>query len=259
MESFDGLIGVILVLALATTRFTVAFAAIPLFSTDIIPATVRNSIFIALGMIVLVMVPPVSPVGLTTVQWILLFAKEVFVGFVIGLLFGSVLWAMEMAGAYIDNKMGATSAQIVDPMSGNQVSLSGAFLARLANYIFLMSGGFLAIIGTVLQSYILWPVDQVMPDLKAAGLTIFTAEIRRMMILALLIAAPALVLLSTIDWGMGLLNRFVQQLNVFVLSMPIKAWIGQFVIVSMLAIFVKLVASDLLSRSEIILRVLKNL
>jgi type III secretion protein T len=243
MESFDGLIGVILVLALATTRFTVAFAAIPLFSTDIIPATVRNSIFIALGMIVLVMVPPVSPVGLTTVQWILLFAKEVFVGFVIGLLFGSVLWAMEMAGAYIDNKMGATSAQIVDPMSGNQVSLSGAFLARLANYIFLMSGGFLAIIGTVLQSYILWPVDQVMPDLKAAGLTIFTAEIRRMMILALLIAAPALV----------------QQLNVFVLSMPIKAWIGQFVIVSMLAIFVKLVASDLLSRSEIILRVLKNL
>jgi type III secretion protein T len=83
-----------LLLGLTTTRFSVAFAAIPLFSNETVPSTVRNSIFVSLGLIVLVMVPPVSVEGLSSVQWIKLFGKEVFVGLVIGYFFGSVLWEL---------------------------------------------------------------------------------------------------------------------------------------------------------------------
>lgn len=247
-DIFGNLADQALVLGVSSTRFAIAFAAMPLMSTETVPATVRNSIVISFGLIILMMAPPIAVAGLTSLQWIALFLKEAFVGLVIGFLFASVLWAMELAGNYIDTKVGATMAQIVDPLSGHQTSLTGEFLGRLANYAFIASGGLLVLVGSLLQSYAIWPIDQLMPDLNRITLTFFTDEFGRMMVIALLVAAPALVVLFGIDLAMGLLNRFAQQLNVFSLAMSIKAAAGIFVILLMLTTLVQLVVQDIAAR-----------
>jgi type III secretion protein T len=259
MDIFQGWADQALMLGITTTRFATAFAVMPIMAQDTVPATVRNSIFVSFGLIVLVMVPPVSVAGLTPGQWMILFGKEAFIGIVIGYFFATVLWSMEVAGNYIDTKVGATMAQTVDPLSGHQTSLSGSFMSRLANYAFIAAGGLLVLVGTVLQSYALWPIDQTVPSLKGVAVTIFTDEFSRLMIISLLVSSPALLVLFCIDLGMGLLNRFAQQLNVFSLAMSIKSWASLFIITMMMMTIVQLVVEDLATQNNRVLTVINNL
>ena len=69
----------------------------------------------------------------------------------------------------------------------------------------------------------LWPVRSPMPTLAAGGARLFEGEFGRIMLLTLLVAAPALVLLYMVEGVLGLINRFAQQLNVFSLSQSLKA------------------------------------
>ena len=248
-----------LLLGLSTTRIAVAFLVLPIFTGDLIPATVRNAIYVAFGVLALALQPAATNAQVMQVQWLLLFGKEAFLGAGIGFLFGSVLWAFEAAGALNDTKIGATTAQVTDPMSGQQTPLTGAFLGRLANFVFMFSGGLLLLMGTLLDSYVLWPVLSKLPALKAAGAGAFEAEFGRLMLLALLIAAPSLVVLFAIDGVLGLVNRFAQQLNVFSLSMSIKTWASTAVLMLMTASMVQQLIADVQSRPAIVLRTLRAL
>jgi len=248
-----------LLLALSSTRIAVAFLLIPLFTGDLIPATVRNAIYLAFGVLALSLQPPVTNAEIQNVRWLAMFAKEAFIGGGLGFLFGSVLWAFEAAGQIIDTKVGATTAQVTDPLSGQQTPLTGAFLGRLANFVFMFSGGLLLLAGLLLDSYALWPVMAFKPVLAATGMRVFEAEFGRLMLLSLLIASPALVVLFAIDGVLGLVNRFAQQLNVSALSMSLKTWASTLVLMLTLASMVQQLISDLQSRPGIVLRVMKSL
>jgi type III secretion protein T len=261
MEPFvllDSLSDQILLLALSTTRMAVAFLILPLFAGELIPGMVRNGMYVGFAMFALALQPPVTHAALTQANWALLLGKEAFIGAGIGFLFGSVLWAFEAAGQLIDTKIGATSAQVSDPLTGQQTSLTGAFLGRLANFIFMFSGGFLLLIGTLLDSYALWPVVSKKPVLVKAGLTIFEAEFGRLMLLALLIAAPCLVILFAVDGILGLVNRFAQQLNLFSLASSLKTWASTAILMLMLSSMTEQLMADIASRPSIVLRLIQS-
>ena len=238
----------VLLLGIATTRIALAFALLPLFSTETIPALVRNSILFSLGLVSLALQPKMDFGSFTAISWLALYAKEAFVGLIIGFFFGAVLWALEAAGQIIDAKVGATMAQVVDPLSGHQTSLNGAFLGRLANLVFIFSGGLSLLVGVILESYAVWPIAATFPRLAPAGLGLFEAEFGRLMVLATLFAAPVLAVLFVIDIGLGLVNRFAQQLNVFQLSLSIKSFVATAMILLMLTGFIQAVINDVLSR-----------
>ena len=247
----------ILLLGVGTARIACAFMLLPLFASETIPAMVRNSIFIGLGLVSLSLQPPLSIATIDAIGWVKIFAKEAFVGLVIGFFFGSVLWALEAAGQIIDTKVGATLAQIVDPLSGHQTSLNGAFLGRLANIVFVFSGGLSLIVRVIMESYALWPIAAPAPTLDPQGVVLFEAEFGRMMVLAVLFASPVLTVLFLIDAGLGLVNRFAQQLNVFTLSMSIKAFAATLVILLLLGSYSFAIARDVASRPQVLLDLLK--
>jgi type III secretion protein T len=249
--------GQTLVLAVGATRIAAAFALMPLLSPETVPALVRNSIFLCFGIIVVTLQPQLTEMALPTVQWILVFGKEALVGVVIGFFFGTMLWAFEAAGQIIDAKVGATMAQIVDPLSGHQTSLTGEFLARLANFVFMFSGGLLLMVGTILDSYALWPIGSLTPVLSLRSLSLFEGEFSRLMTIAVMLASPALVVLFLVDAGLGLANRYAPQLNVFALGLAIKAWIATAVLVAMMTGLVQVLLNEMGARPAVILQVLK--
>lgn len=249
----------VLLLGVATARVAATFFLLPMFSTETVPTLVRNSIFVSLGVVSLAMQPPLDISMLGPGQWATILLKEVFVGLLIGFFFGSVLWALEAAGQIIDTKVGATLAQVVDPLSGHQTSLNGAFLGRLAGVVFVSMGGLSLLLRVIMESYALWPIAAPMPALDPRGLGIVEGEFGRMMVLATLFAAPVLTVLFLIDAGLGLMNRFAQQLNVFTLSLSIKAFAATFLLLLLLGSYITAIIRDIASRPAVINAILKGL
>jgi type III secretion protein T len=250
---------VALLLGLSSVRIATAFLLVPLFTADLLPATVRNALFIALALLSLALQPAPAPLTLTAWQWITMYGKEAFIGATVGIVYAGVMWAFEAAGQVIDTKVGTTQAQLQDPLSGQQTSLTGAFFARLASWVFMASGGFMLMIGTLLQTYAMWPVRAPMPPLATMGVQFFESQFGRIMLLTLVVAAPALVLMVLIDGVLGLVNRFAQQLNVQSLSMSLKGMAAVWIIWIQVASLVQLLQEDVLARGGVAIQSLRQL
>ena len=219
---------------LSMTRVAASFVVMPLFTREGIPALVRNAMFLALTVIVVTVQPPLELGELGTADWIALFAKEAFIGAVIGIFFGFFLWAFEAAGTVIDMQVGSSFALFFDPIVGNEVTLIGSFLGRWSAYLFVAAGGLLLMIGTLLESFSIWPLGRPFEVFRLASVALFEGELARFLGLAMRIAAPVVVALLVIDAAMGLLNRYAQQFNVFFLSTSVKSMASVVLLVALL-------------------------
>jgi len=211
-----------------------------------VPAMVRNSFMVSLGIIVL----PVALAGLPmqdlgTIEWPLIILKEIFIGVAIGFCFGIVFWAVAAVGSVIDTQVGMSMAQIFDPIQGHQVTLHGEFLSQLATWLFMASGAFLVFLDLLMGSYVMWPVASYFPDLPAAGMNLFVGQFDFMMTTVLVMAAPVMVVMLIIDLSFGLVNRYAPQLNVFALTMPIKAWLATALILLLIGVYVEILLERL--------------
>jgi type III secretion protein T len=246
----------LLLVGVSSARFAFVFLFVPLFSPQVMPATVRNSIIITFGMVAYVLQTQFIPRDLPAIGWTIMLLKEAAAGTIIGFFFGTILWAMSAAGELIDTKVGATMGQLVDSFSGMQTSLTAILLSRFSQVVFVTAGGLTMLVGTVMESYVIWPMGPGPITLNLQSLTYFESEFGRMIMLAFVFAAPILTVLYVIDVGMGLLNRFAQQFNVFSLSMPIKAAASLFVLILTLPLLGRAVIGDMESRGTIATSVL---
>jgi type III secretory pathway component EscT len=122
----------------------------------------------------------------------------------------------------VDTKAGATLAQVVDPLSGHQTSLSGALLGRLATFLFMAGGGFMLFVAALAESYAVWPLAQPGLAFGRGSLRLFEGAFAHFAVLSLLVAAPALIVMYVVDLALGLINRFAPQLNLIAISMSLK-------------------------------------
>ena len=223
LDSWQGLAALAISIGFSTIRLAVAFLVVPLFSNEIMPALVRNSVFAALGFVVALAHPVDALLDASLGYLLLVVAKEIFLGLCLGFVFGVFLWAFEAAGEIIDTQVGSAQAQIFDPLSGHEVTLFGEFLGRLVNVLFLTVGGLMLLVGLTLKSFAVWPVAAALPSLESAGAMLLAASFSDVFTLIVLVSAPILTVLFLIDLGMGMINRFAQRLNVFFLSNSIKS------------------------------------
>jgi type III secretion protein T len=242
--------GQAVVIGLASARFAFAFLFVPLFSREVMPPLVRNSLIVTFGLIMLNAQASLLPDDLSAMDMLFIFAKEAGAGTVIGFFFATIIWAMGMAGEIIDNKVGATMGQIVDPGTGGAASLTSTMLSRLAGVIFVTSGGLTLLVGTIMASYAIWPLGLGGLQFDTQTVVLFEREFGRMFVLAFLFSAPVIVLLYLIDAGLGLLNRLAPQFNVFILSLPIKSMAAALILIVTLPLMGNAVLRDLSSRSE---------
>jgi type III secretion protein T len=250
---FESFSQVVIALAIVLPRIAAAFLLLPYFTADTIPSMVRNVFFVSLALAVmpLILDEPLPPT-ITGLALLPIMLKEVFIGVAIGFSFGIVFWALEGAGQVIDAKVGSTTAQLVDPMTGHQTTLVGAYMGRLAGYVFAAFGGFKVFVGLLLTSYQVWPLLEPLPSLPALGAMFFVSRFDELMRLILLLAAPALVVLTLIEVGLGFINRYAPQLNVFTLSTALKGWLAIPVLILMIGSIVQFILDWLGSQHELL-------
>jgi len=231
--------------ALTVPRIAAAFLVLPLVNGQNMPALVRNSFFVSLAIMAYPVAAAAPAAHSVAAVWPLIILKELFIGVFFGFVFGSVFWAVSAAGNLLDTKVGTNFASFADPLQGHETSLTGQLLTQFAAWIFMASGAFTLFLDLLLTSYAVWPVARMLPPLAAAGQSLVIDEFASLLTTALLLSAPALVVLSLIDLALGLINRYAQQLNVFSFAMPIKAWVGIWIVLLSLGAFVEVVVHRL--------------
>ncbi len=224
----------LLIIALSMARMATIFQIAPFLGGAVLVGTVRHSIILALMFILYPIVAPTVEVSetISMVVFMLLIAKEVALGMVIGFFAGMIFWVAEAVGFFIDNQRGSSMAQSVDPLSGASSSPLGSFFFQTLTVLFYTTGGFLAFLLVLFQSYAAWPITSFMPNFANHAFALFVLQQADLfMRYTVILAAPVIVLCFLTDLGMGLINRFTPQLNVFFLAMPIKSGLAVFVII----------------------------
>ncbi|MCZ4329443.1 type III secretion system export apparatus subunit SctT [Castellaniella denitrificans] len=218
--------------ALTQPRLLAMCAMLPLFNRQLLPGLLRYGICAALGLVLVPMVMPrYAELDLGTAALLLLIAKEVFIGLVMGYLVALPFWIFEAVGFVIDNQRGASLGATINPATGNDSSPMGILFNQAFMVFFLVGGGFTLMLTLLYDSFRLWDLWSWSPTLRADSIPLMLDQLSRFMRLVLLFAAPAIVAMFLAELGLALVSRFAPQLQVFFLAMPIKSGLALLVLV----------------------------
>jgi type III secretion protein T len=126
-------------------------------------------------------------------------------------------------GFLLDNQRGASIASTLNPLTGNDSSPLGLLFNQAFIVFFLLSGGLYLLLEILYGSFKLWPVFGWFPELRLESMPFFIEQLVRLVSLALLLAAPGMVVMLLAELGLALISLAVPQLQVFFLAMPIKS------------------------------------
>ena len=222
----------LLALAWTVPRILGVFVVLPIFPRSVLPGMLRLGVAAGFGLVVAPsLIPLMKGASLDAAQIGLLVVKEAFVGFVLGCLIAVPFWAFEAIGFLVDNQRGASIASTLNPLTGNDRSPLGILFNQAFIVFFFISGGFLLMLEVLYESFRLWGVFTWFPHFRAESVPVLIHQILRLVELSLLLSAPMIVAMFLAEMGLALVSRFVPQLQVFFLAMPIKSALAFLVLV----------------------------
>lgn len=232
MEYLTGFVNDLPFFMIVFFRIGGMFLLAPVFGNTHIPMPVRIAIAL---MFAFILYPNVSknqsmlPSDIISYAFIVL--KEIAIGAVVGFAASMVFAAFSMAGQLISNQMGLDMAMVIDPTSQTEEeeSVISIFYNMLAILIFLLINGHHWFIKATAQSFAIIPIGSF--NYTMVTLTKVIAVFKSLFIMGIKLSAPALIVLLLTVVVLGLMTKVAQEINVFVISFPIKMFIGFIVLI----------------------------
>ena len=166
----------------------------------------------------------------------LIILKEILVGFVIGFITTLVFSAIWTAGQIIDTQIGFGIVNVIDPQNSIQIPLMGNFKNILALLAFFTVDGHHTLIRLIFSTYNIIPLGKGMITQNVSSLAIeFFAN---SFLLALKIALPIVAVTFLSEIAFGVLVRVVPQMNIFIIGIPIKIFVGLIAILIFIPIYI---------------------
>lgn len=217
-------------------RLSGLFITAPIFSSRMMPGRVKALIIIMLAATLAYFVPVEYTRNINTPGlFIAALAVETFIGYTIGFVIYAVLATIQLAGQLMDMLMGFSIVNVVDPQSGTQIPLMGNFTQALALLTYLAIDGHHYLLQALAQSYAIVPVMSA--HLPGGFLELLVEVGTYIFVVAVKIAAPMLVAILTSDVAMGFIARTVPQMNVFLVGLPLKIFLGLITLLFLLPIY----------------------
>lgn len=199
------------------------FAMLPMFRKELFPRLLRTVLIAGLCLpLVPLLKAQTVLIRADTTLLLVTVIKEVALGFAFGLPLAMTFWIAEGIGTLLDNQSGSLISSVLNPMSGNDSATLGMFLHQTFITYFLLTGGLLWCVGSLYDSYRLWPIQDFWPQFSQVGLDWWLTQFSRYIEMIVVLAAPVVLALFFIELGFGIVGRFAPKMQVFVLAMPIK-------------------------------------
>ena len=226
IDFYDILQGQAAAFLLVLTRTSGIFFISPFFGSMNVSNRLRAGAAIAVAVLLFPVVASqaVIETPASTVMFALTVAKELFVGWLIGLVGYITLSAVNTAGKIMDMQVGFAVVNMMDPTTMQQAGLLGTFLYNLTIIYFLITNGHHVILSALAESFRIIPLNSmVWNDSLPMLINDLTAGI---FLNGMKITMPVTFAILLTNVGLGILARTMPQMNIFVVGIPMQLMIG---------------------------------
>ncbi|MDF2612674.1 MAG: fliR [Clostridia bacterium] len=221
MEELTYLYTHIDVFLLVLIRIVFALAFLPIIEESKLPPIALGGISTCLSYITMLTIPALNlDYNPTLIGFTIVLLKECIIGIIIGFGVRIFFQVYLFVGMLLGTQGGIGMSTMFDPASAEQVTIIGRFYMLGFSILFIFSGGYHWFIKTLVDSFRVIPINQVVFRPNIVG-TIVEA-VSQYWLISFKLAIPVLAVLFIIDCGLGVLARAVPQMNMFVIGLPLK-------------------------------------
>lgn len=158
-------------------------------------------------------------------ELIFILIKEFLIGYIVGFVANIVFIGVEIAADLLSMQMGLTAAQGLNPMTGDTSPIFTQAYTLMAAMIFIALNAWQWIFAAIFKTFQILPPGY---SFSIGGtithnVVVLTSEI---FTIGLGIALPIFSVLLITDVLLGFVAKMMPQMNVFMVSMPVKIYIG---------------------------------
>ena len=241
-------------------RLLALFSVVPLFNRQALPGLLRIGVAFSFSVF---LIPSLENESINVMRsgsgLFIIIIKEALLGFLIGFVISIPLWALDVAGVYVDNQRGASIASSINPLTGHDSSPLGEVFSQAAIVLLIISGGITMMLTIVYDSYAFWPVFKLLPNFSDQTVMVLLGLVDKLMRIAILLSAPVIFAMFLAELALGMVSRFVPQLQVFFLAMPLKSAIAFFILSVYMANLMRNLSHEIDAMYEIVLSVVKSI
>ncbi len=224
---FSPLVDSFIVMLLIFVRIFTVILFIPLLSNQMVPIVVK----VALGLLSAMAVQLVIGENFVVLPdslfgFIAVVVGEAMIGITIGLFVQLVFLSLNMFSEFFSTQIGLRAAQVVNPLSGVEVAVLQQLINVLVILIFISSFTLQKIFFYgIYGSYIALNAFSFFSE-YSSFVSFILNNFLDLFMRSFLIAVPFLIVLSSINVGLGLFGRVAPQINLLILGIPIQLIVG---------------------------------
>jgi len=226
MITFD--LNALLTLFLLHVRIVSFLFMVPFFGRELLPNTFKVFLATALSLMLFLYAEVEVLDFPTTGHFFLSVLKEFLFGFFSGLFLRFIFDAVMIAGELISANMGISMAILFLPQQA-QVSVLSVFFMLLFTSFFLAVGGPEIIFLSLVSSLKKIPLGTF--DLYSINPEMFLNLFYESFSLALRLSLPIILSMLLLNLVLAVVNRFIPQINVFIVGLPLQVFLGFLILV----------------------------
>jgi len=204
------------------------FIGLMFLNPRIFPLRIKSALAAILAVVVSLflsyknmVVPHYSLMGMFVIEFIV----GVFLGFVTSLF----LVGLELTGALYDISSGFSMANMMDPVTGQRSAIMGQYVGMYFATLFFASGGFEVLIKMMVESYKILPLGSAL--FTSLNIEHVVWYITKATVWGMSLALPLTIVVLVLEVSLGLINRGIGNIPIFILWLPIRTFISLFLLV----------------------------
>ncbi|MCK9473230.1 flagellar biosynthetic protein FliR [Sulfurimonas sp.] len=224
-------------------RFGALFMAVPIFSHNSIPMSIKASLAFFFTIVFYSSMPPLA-IQINMPNIFLAILSELFFGLAIGIVLQIAFNAITFAGGQISFMMGFSMASAIDPQSGISMPIISQFLSLIALMI---------LFSIDMHHWMLLFIDSSLHNIPLGGFLMsenlfkyIIMATSNMFMVGFMIAFPIIALSWLADVIFGMLMKTMPQFNLLVIGFPIKIMVSFVVLIATLSATMLILKSQML-------------
>jgi len=213
-------------------RFASLFIAIPIFSHQSIPPSIKASMAFIFTVVLYPSMPALQ-IDINLPSLVLAILSEFMFGLAIGIILQLAYNVITFAGGIISFMMGFSMASAIDPQSGVSMPIISQFLSLM---------GLMILLSINLHHWILLFINDSIVKVPLGGFLMkedlfnyIMHATANMLVVGFMIAFPIIALSMLADIIFGMLMKTMPQFNLLVIGFPIKIMVSFVVIIAVLS------------------------